>query len=543
MKTCKAAFAVILLLVTLPLSAGTALENSLAYSKAARMSLDAGYADVASGYAETALVYCASSSDAWYLKALCDSCLDSSLPLTKTAETLEHCFGDGAFFVNESEYDARMWLSRLSYMTGNYERGAELLEGETSVSEDKLLLLAKILYAAGENEKARECIETGIQMYPYVSDFYCCYFENENPADVAETPLCEKLTENVGLFSPEDSDICLYASQFVDEETSERYVRMYGQYRGTNPLYPIYALEKGFMTFEEALTYFDERSHESMYYSEFERLCSLAEETELPCLYSFLDDFNGIMLFDGEGNGLLDLICVYRYGRPYLIYYDKSCDNDTDMVVKCDYGTPDSVYFPSRGINLTYNRFPSVSKVTFENPAVTLDFAMNASVWNAVTMEKASFSTEEFSFFIPKLDASFEDVVPAVFISGSSVVECTTDDPEGCSIRIVMNGGKPVDAFYTVRGKLYAHAYFVNGALQYRDVDMDGDGIYELSELYAYDEPDPDPEITGNRIFGTVSDCFEIPRFSGLLSDSDEDGVYEYEETMNPDGTSEKVWY
>ncbi|MBQ0168025.1 MAG: hypothetical protein KBT02_13040 [Treponema sp.] len=543
MKPCKAALAVFLLFAGLPLFGATALENATAYTESARKSYNAGYTEVASEYAETALVYCESSSDAWYLKALCDYKLDSSLSLVKTIETLEKCFSGGAFFVNESEYDVRMWLSRLCYTTGNFKRAAEVLTEDPSVTEDKLLLLTRIWYAAGEKEKARECVETGIQMYPFTTDFYCNYFMNEVPDEVKETPLCERLVENVALFNPEDSDIYLYASQFVDEETSERYVKTYGQYRGSSSLYPIYALQKGFMTFEEALSYFDARYHNAMLFEEFEMLCSMASEDDLSCLYAFLDGFDGIILFDAKGTGLRDMICIYRYGRPYYIYYDESCDNDTDMVISCDYGTPDFVYLPSGNTSLSYNRFPSVSHITFSNPAVSLSFALNASSWNAVIMEKASFSTDDFAFYIPQLADSLGDVSTKTFISGCSTVECTTDNPEDCSIRIVMNAGKPVDAFYMVHDRLYAHAYFSDGKLLYRDVDMDGDGLFELSEQYLYDAPEPDSALIGNRIYGTVADCFECPRFSALLSDGDGDGVYEYEETMNPDGTSEKVWY
>lgn len=543
MKRCNFLVVLLLIVMAAPLSAASALENAAAYTQAARVSLDSGFAETAAEYASTALVYCDASSDAWYLKALAEYRINPSRPVPETITTLEHAFAGGAFWSNESAFDARMWLADMCFSTGKYERAAEVLTDDPAITEEKLLLLTEIWYAMGENEKGRECVQTGIQMYPSDSSFYMLYFMNEEPEEVMESDLCLRLTSNVGLFDPYASDIFLYASGFVDDDTSDRYVMMYGQYRGTNPLYPIYALEKGFMGFEQALYSFDELCHDSMQYSQFEKLCSLAAEDDLPALYAFLDTFTGTVDFSTDETGLLDMSVTYQYGRPYSVYYDKYLDGDVELLVTCDYGTPVFVYLPAKKASLAYNRYPYISRVHFDDPEITLDFARNACSWKAVSMEKASFSTEDFTFYIPVPADSLEAVSPVSFVSGCSVIECTTDDPAGCSIRIVMNGGKPVDAFYTVRGKLYAHAYFKDGKLLYRDVDMDADGLYELSEQYLYDADEPDAAIIGNRIYGTVADCFVCPRFSTLLSDSDGDGFYEYEETIAPDGSSEKVWY
>lgn len=543
MKRCSLLTVLILILMIPPLFAATSFENALSYTLAARVSLDAGFAATAAEYADTALVYCETSSDAWYLKTLAESILYAGNPVSETIDTLEHAFADGAFWLNENEYDARMWLSELCYATGKYQRAAEILTADSAVTEKKLLLLTKVWYVLGEKENARQCVETGVQMYPDNPDFLILYFSNEQPCDVAETPLCIRLTDSVALFDPTASDLYLYASKFVDDDTSARYVQLYGQYRATNPLYPLYALEKGFMSFDAALFMFDSLCHDGMRYDQFSSLCSLATEEDYVYLYAFLDEFNGVILFDTAETGLLDMTCSYRYGRPYSVVYDRDCDNSVDMLVFCDYGTPVSVHLPSAGMKLEYNRYPSVTKVTFAEPEITLDFARNASTWKAVSMEKAVFSTEDFTFYVPSLADSLEDAIPANFYAGCSSIECTSDDPEGCAVHLIMNGGKPVDIFYTVRGRLYAHAYFSEGKLLYRDVDMDGDGIYELSEHYLYDAPEPDSALIGNRIFGTVAECFEIPRFAILLSDADGDGFYEYEETINPDGTSEIVWY
>lgn len=534
---------IIMVLAVSPLFGATSLENSTAYSVAARVSLDAGFAATAADYADTALVYCESSSDAWYLKALAEEILYPERPLSEKIDVLEHAFSGGTFWLIESQYDACMWLSDLCCSTGKYQRAAELLTEDPAVTEEKLILLAEIWYNLCEFDKARECVETGIRMYPENAEFYCLYFINENPPEVMGSSLCNQLTANVGLFDPTASDIYLYASGFVDDDTAGRYVRLYGQYNGMNPLYPIYALEKGILHFDEALYMFDSLCHDGMCYEQLCRLCSLAGEDDLNVLYAFLDSFNGVLLFKTEENNLTEMTCSYRYGRPYTVTYDQSCDSSMDMIVFCDYGTPVSVQLPSLGVKLEYNRYPSVVRAEFNTPSITLDFARNAGIWKAVSMKEAAFSTEDFAFFIPEPADPLEEASPVHLYAGCSSIECTSDDPAGCSISIVMNGGKPVDACYMVRGKLYAHAYFNDGKLLYRDVDMDGDGLFELSEQYLYDAPEPDPALIGNRIFGTVADCFEIPRFAVLLSDGDGDGIYEYEETMNPDGTSEKVWF
>lgn len=533
----------VILLAAVPLFGATSIENSTAYTQAARVSYDAGFVQNAADYADTAISYCESNADAWYLKTLAEKRMNPELPVLSSIETLEHAFQGGAFWENESEYDARMCLADMCYVTGRYSRAAELLQENADVTEEKLILLSKVLYGLGEKTSARECIETGIQMYPDDENFYIIYFMNENAEEVREDSLCVRLTGNVGLFDPTASDIYLYASKFVDDATSERYVRLYSQYNAANPLYAIYSLEKGIISFDEALYLFDSLCHDGMRYEQFSQLCSFAGEDDYVHLYAFLDEFNGVLLFTDEETGLTEMNCSYRYGRPYTVSYDRDCDNNLDMLVFCDYGTPVSVQLPSAGVKLEYNRYPYVGRTEFAEPAITLEFARNASVWKAVSMEKAAFTADDFAFYIPVMADLLEDVSPVNFYKGCSVIECTTDDPSGCEIRIVMNGGKPVDAFYTVRGRLYAHAYFKNGELLYRDVDMDGDGLYELSEQYMYDEPEPDPELIGNRIYGTVTDCFETPRFSVLLSDGDGDGVYEYEETMNPDGTSDIVWY
>lgn len=538
-------FIITLMLIALaaPLSAATAIENATAYTQAARVSLDSGFAETAAGYADTALIYCESSADAWYLKALAEYRINPLRPVSETVEILEHVFAGGAFWVNESQFDARMWLADMCLKTGKYARAAEVLTEDPAITEEKLLLLTEVWYAAGNREEGRVCVETGIQMYPSDSSFYILYFKNENPDEVMGTELCSRLTGNVGLFDPYGSDIYLYASKFVDADTASRYIMMYGQYRGINPLYPLYALEKGFISFEQALYEFDALCHDDMDYGQFEKLCSLASEEDLDCLYAFLDTFTGTLLFRTDETGLADMSVTYLYGRPYSIYYDKDLDGNVELLVTCDYGTPVFVYLPAQKASLAYNRYPSVTHVRFEEPEITLEFARNACTWKAVSMEKASFSTDDFAFYVPELADPVENVTPLTFVAGCSIIECTTDDPAGCTIRIVMNGGKPVDAFYMVRGKLYAHSYFRNGELLYRDVDMDGDGLYELSEQYLYDAAEPDAELIGNRIYGTVAGCFTCPRFSALLSDSDGDGFYEYEETIAPDGTSEKVWY
>jgi hypothetical protein len=86
----------------------------------------------------------------------------------------------------------------------------------------------------------------------------------------------------------------------------------------------------------------------------------------------------------------------------------------------------------------------------------------------------------------------------------------------GAHIRYSLFRGQPVSAVSTVNGTPFAYLVYEKGILRFRNIDKNGDGFYETTEIYRF--------IEGKGVF-----------LSRVLVDLDMDGYPEYSEEYTED--------
>ena len=91
-------------------------------------------------------------------------------------------------------------------------------------------------------------------------------------------------------------------------------------------------------------------------------------QEELKIVASFLDSFEGEILFDFNKDGIFELISMYKNGRPTKAFYEENQDGLVTWSCDFDYGTPRKIFLPESttdtvDITFVYARYPYVSKV------------------------------------------------------------------------------------------------------------------------------------------------------------------------------------
>lgn len=511
----------------------------------------------ADSLALTGISYDETVADFWYIRAKAAEGRNASSKeiisfLEKAAELTD--------WLKFSRTNSVLMLADLYYKTGLYEPCLELLLTISDLALPEYYYLeAAACYAVGNLQLARSVISLATSIYPDKAEYLSLFFKNEfeicdkagSSLPYKETPagdISKALLKRVTSLYEQSPDILLYGSFFVEEEEALAFMKLYSaetDLYGFDIFYPYAALMCGYLTEKEALEAYVKIADRVFDYGMLSRMASVIKTEEgLSSFQSFLYDFDDKILFSSANNSVYDLSCLYSYGRPLEISYDRNCDGSVEWHMECDYGTPISLLNYEEAFSLKYYSFPYLKNLDFSNTGFSYSFVPYSQEWTPVLIEKASFSPEENPFFIPVLPEEEALLAENDFLKNANSFSFPMDYNSGLTASFSIFDEIPLKATYFEDGEEIAQAFFSEGVLSSRAVDMDRDGQKEVLEIYSIPEEAKNEEAQKElyeSLFGRMPYKYDI-WLSELFIDTDGDSAYDYRTVYSEDGWTHTFW-
>ncbi len=513
--------------------------------------------ETADQLAVTGISYDETVADFWFIRAKAAS--GKNAPAKEIIEYLEKAF-ELTDWLKFSKTNSVVMLADLYYKTGSYDRCLDfLLTISDSALPEAYYLEAAACYAVGKTQLARSVISLATSLYPDNAEFVSLFFKSEfdicEKAGAAvpykETPrgeISNALLKRVRSLYEKCPDILLYASFFAEPEEAKTLLQLYAagtDLYGFDVFYPYAALKCGFLSDKEAFGAYVKISSGVF---EYGMLCRMASEVQsdegLAYMRSFFASFGNRILFSTNEDSVYDLTCEYSYGRPLSFYYDRNCDGSVEWSVECDYGTPVTFEDNEHGISVKYHSFPSIKTASFKNAGTSYSFVPFAEDWTPVSMEKAPFGQDDNPFFVPVLSADAAVLSEDDVLQNANSITIPVGTGREATASFSVYNMIPVKGVYYENGKETAEAFFDDGILSCRYVDMDRDGEKEIIEVYKTPETPQDEEAQQELVrslFGKMPYDHEI-WLSELRIDTDGDSFYDYRVVYSEDGWTHTFW-
>jgi hypothetical protein len=286
------------------------------------------------------------------------------------------------------------------------------------------------------------------------------------------------------------------------------------------------ALEEGLISFDTAFDELFGGDEPSIDFTLLRRFAKAVPDTAAADrLSSFLGSFEGTLTRDADGDGIIEYRVEYSGGVPVSISYDRNQDGSAEAEAVCEYGLPASVYVSGAELTFYYDAYPSVFRVESADAAYTL--VPGVLRWAPFSVEAADLAPLVTSFVFPLPDESSGLPSERAITAFASAAEMPDRRSEllhpGARIRYSLFRGQPVSAVSTVNGTPFAYLVYEKGVLRFRNIDEDGDGFYETTEVYRF--------IEGKGA-----------SLSQTLVDLDKDGYPEYSEEYTEDNRRIAGW-
>lgn len=445
--------------------------------------------------AELGLGYDESISDLWFLSAYAGYQLGKTpsevLPAIKKAVEQDK-------WVDYNKDGALLLYAELLSQTGDSQRALRYLEGGRifpSSSREYLKILCYYRLGTEESyQQARKLVSEASRLYPEDMRFAQVFFAYEVKADLSFSPAAEKLGETFAQSFDELGDypveLYLLSSLFAEAEVGQRRLQSFGVSGNRHPLYASLALKSGLLSEAQAYEYFCSFASNSISLAQLESFASLLTESSTKsALKAFLNGFRGTITQDTTGDGIEDLRIMYERGRPKQIHYDKNQDGVEDWVARCDFGVPTELLLPEAKTFVCYNKYPFVSSM--ELLSMSFKFVDGALEWTPVSIipyEPLIRSLDGGEFFVPQLKTAPEGLFPAMRTLAESayVVNYPVAERPQAKVELSILDGKVRSAQYYEGKTLYAQLACEDGLPKTRNVDLDGDGWFELTQNFGF---------------------------------------------------------
>ncbi|MBO7163221.1 MAG: hypothetical protein J6V63_02180 [Spirochaetaceae bacterium] len=445
--------------------------------------------------AELGLGYDESISDLWFLSAYAGYQLGKTpsevLPAIKKAVEQDK-------WVDYNKDGALLLYAELLSQTGDSQRALRYLEGGRifpSSSREYLKILCYYRLGTEESyQQARKLVSEASRLYPEDMRFSQVFFAYEVKADLSFSPAAEKLGETFAQSFDELGDypveLYLLSSLFAEAEVGQRRLQSFGVSGNRHPLYASLALKSGLFSEAQAYEYFCSFASNSISLAQLESFASLLTESSTKsALKAFLNGFRGTITQDTTGDGIEDLRIMYERGRPKQIHYDKNQDGVEDWIARCDFGVPTELLLPEAKTFVYYNKYPFVSSM--ELLSMSFKFVDGALDWTPVSItpyEPLTRSLDGGEFFVPQLKTAPEGLFPAMRTLAESayVVNYPVAERPQAKVELSILDGKVRSAQYYEGKTLYAQLACEDGLPKTRNVDLDGDGWFELTQNFGF---------------------------------------------------------
>lgn len=500
---------------------GANRQTALRYLKLAKGYALSGDWEKCAASAKAGNDYDKSVADLWYLMALGE--YNGGAKRKEVLPLLEESLS-GAEWVDYNKSGARIFFADLLCATGRAAAALEVLDEAPFIySADAECVRAKSYYALGDSanvERAREKINICRRIYPadarfahlfFAYEYRIMYSKNNGaplfdymPLSGEARKIADYFIAKVPEYDSDDIELEIYAAIFAEGERKTRLLRAFDARGFKSPLFAAAAAEDGVISEDAALEYFldfmeksgsEQDAFQNVSLFELEHFASVLKDSEVKKnLAAYLNAYGGTLFCDTNNSLEANLAVTYSRGRPQKIEFDADNDGGADWICECDFGVPKSARFLDKKISVQYGTYPSPVRVVFEEvpgeQGATVfnvaDETVDAQLFEIRADEFISFAEISDAFFIVDEktlwsgDRIFD--VDALIASVNSI-ERPSKERDGAVIQFSMLNGVYYAADYLLDGKVYAHAQFASPLV--RNVDRDGDGIFETTEIYA----------------------------------------------------------
>ncbi|MCL1927548.1 MAG: hypothetical protein FWG07_01985 [Treponema sp.] len=256
----------------------------------------------------------------------------------------------------------------------------------------------------------------------------------------------------------------------------------------------------------------------------------IRSESERELLRRNLLRFSGVITEDRDYDGIIEVWVIYQNGMVVEYHYDSNQDGVADLNVSFAQGLPalasillgsdGGLVFTSNttqntGVLIRWDRYPAVLNADLGTKRYIprpLDYYYTPLRFAPLVLGGPDY---------PELDDFSGAITERSLLSFAIILEQPSTDFPGETERVELSGGIPVKSTVTANGKKVSETEFRLGRpfIQYLDLDMDG----RMETIRRYD-----PDVP-YRVLSTESDW-------------DGDGIYEYTETLQNDGSIKKSW-
>lgn len=444
--------------------------------------------DKAYEQADLGIKYDPEIPDLWYLKALAAEVLNK--PKAQSLELLNRALSIGSW-VQCSRDSARILYADLLCDTCSWLPALSVLDVEPYLqSSDADYIRAKVYYNIGHANAAFELVKNARTLYPNDGRFPLIFFKNElgrrSNHEIAD--YAASLLRTHTMWTNEYPEILVYGAAYSrSNDEAERLLRAFNAYNNRSELATVFSLERGLISEIEALQQMVRFSATGLRFECLQAFADLLSDRDvIRQTNEWLTAFAGVLIFDTNSDGIVDLSCQYKRGRAETIRYDHNQDGVATWQANCDFGVPVSLSFASGNILVDYGVYPSVSR--FEDRQNETEFIITAEslYWTPVDIVQAKFKKLNAKFFIPQVKRNIEVLATPVLMRYASKITVPSTEREGGLIRFTMLRGQPQSAVYYQGEKPYAFAAFDHGSLLYRNIDSDGDDFFEMTEIYDF---------------------------------------------------------
>ena len=502
--------------------------------------------------ANLGLSYDSAISDLWYIKAV--AAVELNTPKAEVITMLASALNTNEWIQYERDA-ARVLYADLLSDTCRSSFALQILDEEPVImSADADYIRAKSYYRLNDRKKARSVISNAKNLYAHDGRFplLCLEMERKQTADYEVLLLADYYRKNIHTWTDEFPELAVYAAAFATSPEEREYLLKSFFARGNNhPFYTVLALQNGIISEQTAFSQILAFAQTGLRFDFFQDfITTVKSENTLEELEEWLTAFAGTLLFDTNSDGIIDMEVLYRRGRAVYINYDDNQDGVAACKADCDFGVPYKIFMPETDTTVTYEAYPFVKTAQMPAGTSTVRYEVNANElrWTPFDIIEALSPNLGVSFFIPVPKQQKQILTDRVLISFSNTVTVPGYERPDSEIRFSVFNGQPRSAVYMVDAKPYAYAVFNDGILQFRTVDANNDGFYELTEYYAFNKEeirqflsDEEEKTLLKNIFGTINASSGI-YLSETVIDTDSDGKHEYSEKYFADGRRIVAW-
>ena len=502
--------------------------------------------------ANLGLSYDSAISDLWYIKAV--AAVELNTPKAEVISMLASALNTNEWIQYERDA-ARVLYADLLSDTCRSSFALQILDEEPVImSADADYIRAKSYYHLNNRIKARNIISNAKNLYAHDGRFplLCLEMERKQTADYEVLLLADYYRKNIHTWTDEFPELSVYAAAFATSPEEREYLLKSFFARGNNhPFYTVLALQNGIISEQTAFSQILAFAQTGLRFDFFQDfITTVQNENTIAELEEWLTAFAGTLLFDTNSDGLIDMEVLYRRGRAVYINYDENQDGVATCKVDCDFGVPYKIFMPETDTTVTYEAYPFVKTARMPAGTGSVQYEVNANElrWTPFDITEALSPNLGVSFFIPVPKQQKQILTDRVLISFSNTVTVPGYERPGSEIRFSVFNGQPRSAVYMVDAKPYAYAVFNTGILQFRTVDANNDGFYELTEYYAFNKEEirqflseEEEKTLLKNIFGTINASSGI-YLSETVIDTDSDGKHEYSEKYFADGRRIVAW-